>query len=92
MTIGDPGNTPAATRNVPPYLTLLVFATSSMIYPVMASTHPTAMTGPRARILSEKAEVSRTRIADTTFGGTVKSWAVVDVYPNPLMIVGRKSE
>lgn len=40
MIIGDPWNTPIATRNVPAYRTAFVFATSIMTYPQIPKMEP----------------------------------------------------
>ncbi len=50
------------------------------------------MKGPRIFNLSDAIAVIKTKKNATMFGGTVKSWALVDVYPRSLMRVGRNSE
>jgi hypothetical protein len=58
----------------------------------MPKRDPPIKNGPRILNLSERDAVINTQQNATTFGGTVNSWALVDVYPNALMRVGRNSE
>lgn len=83
---------PAATKKVPPYCTELRVEAMSMMYPTIATTQPTSMSGPRICHLSDSHPMNRTVKKALIFGGTVKSWAVTLAYPSDLMIVGRKSE
>ena len=62
------------------------------MYPTMATEHPTNMTGPRTLNLSDAHVPKRTAKKPAMLGGTVKSWAVIRVYPRPEMMVGRKRE
>ena len=53
--------------------------------------HP-AISGPLALTLSDRNDVASTMKNAAMLGGTVNNWAMVDVYPRPLMMVGRKRE
>jgi hypothetical protein len=52
----------------------------------------TTTKGPRERTRSERYEHRMVPTNATAYGGTVKSCARESVYPNDLMIVGRKPE
>jgi hypothetical protein len=52
----------------------------------------TAMNGPRAFTWSDILVTNKTEKKAARLGGTVNSWALVDSYPNPLMIVGKNRE
>ena len=60
---------------------------------MMASEQQTSITGPRALSLSDKKVAPITAKNPTMFGGTVNSCAVtLLVYPNVVIMVGRKRE
>ena len=79
-------------RNVPAYLTGFASDASSMMYPHIPTMVPPTMKYPLFLTLSEKWAVKMTTTNPVMLGGTVNSWAVVEVYPMPAMMEGRKRE
>ena len=58
-----------------------------MMYPMIASEHPTIITGPRALNLSDRNVPSSTVMNPATFGGTVNNCAMTLLYPSSDMMV-----
>lgn len=63
-----------------------------MTKPISWKIRPTKMNGDRMRFRSATYATAMVIADAVTYIGTVRSWAVVVLYPSSLMMVGRKSE